>query len=64
MKSVSGKYWEEEKYNQRIIDKIKLENNFSELITRLIIRNSFDKDEIYFSYLGDEFLGKLFTDYI
>ena len=47
MKSVSGKYWEEEKYNQRIIDKIKVENNFSELITRLIIRNSFDKDEIY-----------------
>ena len=47
MKSVSGKYWEEEQYNQRLIDKIKLENNFSDLVSRLIINNSFDNDEVY-----------------
>ena len=47
MKSVSGKYWEEEQYNQRLIDKIKLENNFSDLVSRLIIKNNFDNDEVY-----------------
>ncbi len=47
MKSVSGKYWEEEKYSQRIIDKVKIENNFSDLISRLIVKNNFDNDEIY-----------------
>ena len=47
MKSVSGKYWEEERYSQRIIDKIKIEHNFSDLISRLIIKNNLDKDEIF-----------------
>jgi hypothetical protein len=26
MKSVSGKYWEEEKFNKRLTEKIKIEN--------------------------------------
>ena len=43
MKSVSGKYWEEEKYSQRIIDKVKIENNFSDLISRLIVKNNLEK---------------------
>ena len=47
MKSVSGKYWEEEQFNKRIIDKIKLENNFSEIVSRLILKNNFDKNEVY-----------------
>jgi len=47
MKSVSGKYWEEEKLDQRIIDKIKYENNFTDIISRLIVKNKFNKDEIY-----------------
>ena len=47
MISVSGKYWEEEQFNKRIIDKIKLENNFSEIVSRLILKNNFDKNEVY-----------------
>ena len=41
MKSISGKYWEEEKLNQRILDKIKIENNFKDLTARHIIANNF-----------------------
>ena len=47
MISVSGKSWDEIKFNQRIVDKIKLENNFNDLISRLIILNNFDQEEIY-----------------
>ena len=47
MKSISGKYWEEEKLNQRILDKIKIENNFKDLTARHIIANNFDNEEIY-----------------
>ena len=47
MKSVSGKYWEEEKINKRIIEKVKIENNFEDLIARQIISKKFQKEEIY-----------------
>ena len=47
MISVSGKYWEEEKISKRAIDKIKLDYDFSELISRLIVKNNFEKDEVY-----------------
>ncbi len=47
MISVSGKYWEEEKFNERIIEKIKIEKNFSDLIARQIISKKFNTEEIY-----------------
>ena len=47
MKSVSGKYWEESKINQRIYEKIKLENNFTDIINKLILLRNFDKEEIF-----------------
>ena len=47
MKSVSGKYWEESKINQRIYEKIKSENNFTDIINKLILLRNFDKDEIF-----------------
>jgi len=47
MKSVSGKYWEESKINQRIYEKIKSENNFTDIINKLILLRNFDKEEIF-----------------
>tara|TARA_Y100000768_G_scaffold383107_1_gene364675 strand:+ start:1079 stop:2782 length:1704 start_codon:yes stop_codon:yes gene_type:complete len=47
MKSVSGKDWEEEKFNKRLTNKIKIENNFSELIARQIVTKNFNGEELY-----------------
>ena len=47
MKSVSGKYWEEEKINNRLIEKIKIDHSFKRLIANQILLNKFDDNEIY-----------------
>ena len=47
MESVSGKYWEESKINQRVFEKIKSENNFPDIINKLILLRSFNKEEIF-----------------
>ena len=47
MISISGKYWEEVSINKRLIEKIKSEQNISELIAKLIISRNFDETEIY-----------------
>ena len=47
MESVSGKYWEESKINQRIFEKNKSENNFTDLINKLILLRNFNKEEIF-----------------
>ena len=47
MQSVSGKHWEELKINKRIFDKIKSENNFPDIINKLILLRNFNKDEIF-----------------
>ncbi|MDA7488111.1 single-stranded-DNA-specific exonuclease RecJ [Candidatus Pelagibacter ubique] len=46
MISVSGKKWEQKKINQNIVDKLKQEYDFSEILSRLIISRKFDNDEI------------------
>ena len=46
MLSVSGKNWEEIKVSRRILDKLKNDNNFSELVSKIIISNNFDELEI------------------
>ena len=46
MISVSGKRWEQKKINQNIVDKLKQEYDFSEILSRLIISRKFDNDEI------------------
>jgi len=47
MESVSGKYWEESEINQRIYEKIKSENNFPDIINKLILLRNFNKEEIF-----------------
>ena len=46
MLSVSGKNWEEIKVSNRILDKLKNEKNFSEIVSKIIISNNFDDLEI------------------
>ncbi|MDA7479126.1 single-stranded-DNA-specific exonuclease RecJ [Candidatus Pelagibacter ubique] len=46
MISVSGKKWEQKKINQNIVDKLKQEHDFSEILSRLVISRKFDNDEI------------------
>ena len=46
MISVTGKKWEQKEINQNIVDKLKQEYNFSEILSRLIISRKFDNDEI------------------
>ncbi len=46
MRSVSGKNWEEIKVNKRIIEKLKNDLGFDELLSKLIISRKFNQTEI------------------
>ena len=46
MISVSGKKWEQKKINQNLVDKLKQDYNFSDILSRLIISRKFEVDEI------------------
>jgi len=46
MISVSGKKWEQKKIAQNLVDKLKQDFNFSDILSRLIISRKFDDDEI------------------
>jgi len=46
MISVSGKKWEQKKINQNLVDKLKQDFNFSDILSRLIISRKFETDEI------------------
>ena len=47
MISVSGKKWFERKINKNSIEKIKQDEKFSEIVSKLIISRNFDLNEIY-----------------
>jgi len=46
MISVSGKKWEQKIINQNLVDKLKQDFNFSDILSRLIISRKFEDDEI------------------
>ena len=46
MISVSGKKWGEKKINQNLVDKLKQDFNFSDILSKLIISKKFEVDEI------------------
>ncbi|MDC1378389.1 single-stranded-DNA-specific exonuclease RecJ [Pelagibacteraceae bacterium] len=46
MISVSGKEWEQKKINRNLVDKLKQDFNFSDILSRLIISKKFEEDEI------------------
>ncbi len=47
MKSVSGKHWEEIFVNNRLIEKVKIDHKFSDLISKLVVSRNFSNQEIY-----------------
>ena len=63
MISVSKRNWQELKINQNIVEKTKQENNFSEIVSRLIVSRKFDIEEIYsirnYLELTNKFLNNL-----
>ncbi|MDB2486034.1 single-stranded-DNA-specific exonuclease RecJ [Candidatus Pelagibacter bacterium] len=46
MISVSGKKWEQKRINQNILDKLRQDFDFSDILSRLIISRKFDDNEI------------------
>ena len=47
MLSVSGKNWEEIVVNKRFLEKMKVDNSFSEILSRLIVSRNYNDEEIY-----------------
>jgi len=46
MISVSGKKWEEKKTNKNLIEKLKQDYNFSDILSKLVISRRFDQTEL------------------
>ena len=59
MISVSGKSWSEKKVNNRYVEKIQQDYNFSNILSRLIVSRNFTKDEIHL-IKDDLFLSNVF----
>jgi single-stranded-DNA-specific exonuclease len=47
MISVSGKYWEEIKFNKRIIDKIKIDHNLNDIQSKIVLTRNYSDEEIF-----------------
>ena len=47
MISVSGKYWEEQYTNKRLVEKIKIDHNFNEIQSKIILSRNYTNEEIY-----------------
>ena len=47
MISVSGRKWQERKVNKNLAEKLKQENNFSKILSQLIVSRNFDQEEIH-----------------
>ena len=46
MISVSGKKWNEQKVDKNLIEKVKQDHNFNEILSKLIVSRNYDDDEI------------------
>ena len=47
MISISGKIWKQEKINKNLVEKVKQDYGFGDIISRLIISRNYDVSEIY-----------------
>ena len=47
MISISGKIWKQEKINKNLVEKVKQDHGFGDIISRLIISRNYDVSEIY-----------------
>jgi single-stranded-DNA-specific exonuclease len=46
MISVSGRKWEEKKINKNLIEKLKQDYNFSDILSKLVLSRKFDRTEL------------------
>ena len=61
MISLSGKKWEQKKINQNLVDKLKQDYDFNDILSRLIISRKFDDNEIA-TIISDLDLNNVFLD--
>ena len=61
MISVSGKEWEQKKINQNLVEKLKQDYNFTDILSRLIVSKKFNNDEIA-TINNDLDLNNVFSD--
>ena len=47
MISVSGKNWEEEYANKRLVEKIKIDHSLNDIQAKIILSRNYSKEEIY-----------------
>ena len=47
MISVSGRKWQERTVSTKLVEKIQQENNFSRILSKLIVSRNFDENEIH-----------------
>ena len=47
MISVSNREWGERKFNENLVNKCSQDNNFSQIVSKLIVSRKFNDDEIY-----------------
>ena len=47
MISISGKKWSERKIDKNLVEKLTQTENFSQILSKLIIAREFDDEEIY-----------------
>ena len=47
MISISGRHWKEIDIDRNKVQKIQQDNDFSEILSKLIVEKEFDKEEIF-----------------
>ena len=47
MISISGKHWSEKKIDKNLVEKLAQKENFSQILSKLLISRKFDEEEIY-----------------
>ena len=63
MISVSGKEWIQQKVNKNLVEKIKQDNNFTDILSRLIVSKNYDASEIYSINNNQKLLNLFKNDY-
>ncbi len=61
MKSVSGKNWEKQKVNKNLVEKVKQDYGFTDILSHLIISKNYDTSEIH-SINNNQKLINIFKD--
>ena len=63
MISVSGKKWEKERVNKNLVEKIKQDYGFGDILSQLIISRNYDASEIYGIKNNQKIINQFKNDY-